>query len=213
LDKSFVAGSIYSYRPTATLPALATNGFRTPLAGDEAAGFENVTDEIAYENFLRLQENPGTSDLLPADLYMAGIIRYIINFGGQRVVQAKTDIRVLELQPGRGAELTPATVRGWLGGDASGIAEENIEIVTMSTSEFIGKIEDLNETYDMVYIGTDTEGFNLKGDGTTDYNDNSMDGLLYSNIGDVYYSSIFMAVCWTGIITSATAAIPLFPRL
>ena len=193
LDKSFVAGSIYSYRPTAALPALATDGFRAPLEGDDAAGFEDVTDEIAYENFLRLQEDPGTDDLLPADLYMAGIIRYIINFGGQRVVQAKTDIRVLELQPGRGTELTPAAVRGWLGGDASGIAEENIEIVTMSTSEFIGKIEDLNETYDMVYIGTDTEGFNLKAGETTDYNDNSMDGLLYANIGDLYYSSIYMA--------------------
>jgi hypothetical protein len=62
----------------------------------------------------------------------------------------------------------------------------------MSASEFIGRIEDLNETYDMIYLGSSTDGFNLSG-GETDYNDPDMDGLLYSNVGDLYYSSYGMS--------------------
>jgi hypothetical protein len=73
----------------------------------------------------------------------------------------------------------------WIGQDGWGDAEKTpIEIVTMSTYEFIGKIEDLNQKYHMIYIGADTEGMRMR-NSLTNYLDTDMNGLIYSNIGDL----------------------------
>jgi hypothetical protein len=157
------------------------------------SGFSAVLAEIENENFLRKVDDPDTTDLLTETVTVANTIRYIINFAGQRTVTTKTAINVLDLEPGnaQAGALTVDTVLGWLGSDTE-FGEDDITITTMSTAEFIGKIEDINETYDLVYIGTCIDGFNPKtvdGETITNYNDNSMDGLVYSNIGDTYYSS------------------------
>jgi hypothetical protein len=100
---------------------------------------------------------------------------------------------VLDLEPGNATTgaLTISTVLGWLGADSI-YGADDISITTMSTAEFIGKIEDINETYDLVYIGMCIDGFNTTTSGgvtTTNYNDNDMDGLVYTNIGDLYRSN------------------------
>lgn len=72
-----------------------------------------------------------------------------------------------------------------------------IEVTGMSTREFVGNIADLNATYDMIYVGLDTMYMNtsyqwiwknnnrlqVKSKNTI-YNDTSMNGLVYSHIGD-----------------------------
>jgi hypothetical protein len=83
---------------------------------------------------------------------MATAIRHIVNFKGQRETNEKTSIRVLDLEPAKVTSatwLTAAEVRSWI---SSALEESQIEIVHMTTGEFIGKIEDINETYDMIYI-------------------------------------------------------------
>ena len=74
----------------------------------------------------------------------------------------------------------------------------NIELTRMSIAEFIGHVEDLNADYDVIYFGMNIQMLNTqdnapnnnyvqKRDGkntTTRYNDSSMDGLVYTNIGD-----------------------------
>lgn len=127
---------------------------------------------------------------------MANATRYVINFAGQRQTINKSKITVLDLEPGRGAPLTSSTVLGWLGGSSSGLSASNISIVAMPASEFIGKLDDLVETYDMIYVGSDLTGFNTTGSGssaTTVYNDSTMNGLIYTNIGDVYKANILLA--------------------
>jgi hypothetical protein len=60
----------------------------------------------------------------------------------------------------------------------------------MSSAEFISKVEDLGE-YDMIYFGLYTDQLNTV-DGRTVYNDSSMNGLVYTNIGDIrnaYYTA------------------------
>ncbi len=83
-----------------------------------------------------------------------------------------------------------------------------IEITQMSSAEFIGKIEDLNSEYDMIFIGDDTSGMNhttiiktgddgkpknwyvpMSNSLDTEYNDATMNGLIYSNVGDYTYVS------------------------
>lgn len=70
-----------------------------------------------------------------------------------------------------------------------------IEITHQTTAEFNGKTEDLNSTYDMIYLGLDfgaynTRRMNLWLDNVDqwkvypDWNDNSMDGLIYFHNGD-----------------------------
>ena len=67
----------------------------------------------------------------------------------------------------------------------------------MTTAEFIGKVETLNDKYDLIYIGTCKDHMNtVKGvadspaAGSTVFNDHAMDGLVYYHTGDMRYSSL-----------------------
>ena len=67
------------------------------------------------------------------------------------------DIRVLELQPSE-SYLTPLT---WLWNINTYIDgfQGTMSVTQQSSVEFIGKIEDLNSTYDMLYIGSDISAY------------------------------------------------------
>lgn len=181
-----VVGNLYTYNPTVGAPgfnALANGSFATDFQGNTAAaaGFAKVLEEIKYENFLR--ENAGETERLTVELTMANAVRYILNYGGQRVVNKKTSIKVLEIEPRSGKVLTAATVLGWLP-DGHGLSARDVTITQMSTAEFIGRIDDLNETYDLIYVGDSTAGFEVDGSDVTSFTDTAMNGLLYMNMGD-----------------------------
>ena len=196
-DHNYVNKSILCFSaPFGELASLATPKFHAAYDASALAGFEAVTAEITYENFLRDTDSTATgTEKLPVEVTLANSIRYIINYAGQRQSAGeKTSITVLELQPGSNRSAISADiVRGWLGNPAAlqkktGLPDP-VKIVTMSTAEFIGKIDDLAETYDLVYIGASTAGMNVNSSGTV-YNDGqNMNGLLYSNIGDTYKCS------------------------
>lgn len=66
-----------------------------------------------------------------------------------------------------------------------------IQIKHMTTAEFIGSAEDLNSTYDMIFMGLDCEAYYLKEQWTgsenaelPDWNDDAMDGKIYFHTGD-----------------------------
>lgn len=149
--------------------------------------FYDVFYEIYHENFLRKTENPETTDLLDESVSIAKSIRYIINFGQQRQISTKAKITVLDIEPSyyipnstsTQMKLTPQRVLEWLPSNA--YLQDDITIVTMTTAEFIGKIEDVSETYDMVYFGPSTYKAS-----DYSYNDSDMDGLVYTNTGDTY---------------------------
>ncbi|MEG2008400.1 MAG: hypothetical protein RR055_06210, partial [Oscillospiraceae bacterium] len=185
---NYVANNILCFTPplktnSGDISAFATKYFHTPFAA--TADFAEVLNEIRNENFLRKNENDKTKDLLPEEVTLANSIRYIINYAGKRSVGSKESITVLELQPSTDkSAINEQVVRGWLGDGAP----KNIKIVTMPVAEFIGKIDDLTETYDLIYIGASLGGLNNNGK-TTQYNDSYMNGLLYCNIGDKYVSN------------------------
>lgn len=161
------------------LDNLVSPNFSAPILTN-TEGLEAVGEEIQYENFLRKQQGL-QNDLLPDTVTVARSLRYILNFSGRRIVEEKTAIRVLEVEPATGTQqLTVAMVKSWLPADT---AVQDINITTMSVYEFIGKLEDLSETYDMIYLGDSLSGLKTSG-GIADYYDNSMDGLLYTNVGD-----------------------------
>ncbi|MGM9521967.1 MAG: DUF5057 domain-containing protein [Oscillospiraceae bacterium] len=174
-------------------PALATNLFHEKF--ENTSPYQVVLDEITYENQLR--EVAGETKL-STDISMAACIRYIINT--HRAVNKKTAIKVLDIEPApiydqtdNNGPLTVETVRSWLPASANNPNSEEyiktIEITHMSTAALIGKIEDINEEYDLIYIGASLKGLNTtwsNGAQIVNYNDNSMDGLIYTNIGDTF---------------------------
>ncbi len=168
---------------------ILTSAYRDELRDDyEAVGnpFYEVYEEIIDDNFLR--EVSGAVKL-PTEVSIANSLRHIINYPYRRPDAEKTAINVLQLQPIQEGttkvsadEITADDVLEWLP-ESTKIEKENITINTMAITEFIGKIEEITEVYDMVYIGASNEGFKLSGD-KPNYVDNTMDGLYYTSIGD-----------------------------
>ena len=197
-DHNYVARNVYCFAPDSEASALATGSFRTAFADVKCqAGFADALTEILNENFLRERDGLGASAMLEERISMATAIRYIINYAGTRVTASSSTVRVLELQPATAnTSISKPQVYQWLGSPAalSDYASRAgaITITTMSMAEFVGRIEDLVENYDLIYVGDSTTGLNIMSNGTTNYNDNDMDGLLYSNIGDKYVTNYLL---------------------
>ncbi len=162
-DKNFVVEQTYSvYSPIALVRPdfAADNIYRDGTAVDAmvAEGFEAVLDEILSENLNREADSSGAYELLPTDVSQASAVRHVLNYKNRRQIEVKKNLRVLEIQPAKSAEnsydLTEEEIKSW----APGV--ETVQIVRMTTAEFIGKIEDINEEYDLIYIGTDRDYMN-----------------------------------------------------
>jgi hypothetical protein len=91
----------------------------------------------------------------------------------------KPQINILDLEPSNDVTLTEEIIRKLIP-----MYPGRINIEQQTTAEFIGKIEDLNSTYDLIFIGTKTGKMNTDDDGKTVYNDPMMDGLIYTHVGD-----------------------------
>ena len=164
--------------------------------GEIEPGFQCVLDEIKLDNLYREADTSGNYKPLSTSISQAKAVRHILNYRDRRKVETKKDIRVLEIQPAMAdtPELTLDQLKEW----APGV--ETADITVMTTAEFIGKIEKLNETYDLIYIGTSKDHLNMRywmdrnytgkpdknhiPSGTA-FNDADMDGLIYCNIGDL----------------------------
>ena len=188
------------------------NGVRQPVFTDlledfidemqEADGFASVRALIEQENTLRTP-----LDAIDTTLSKAMVLQYILNYPYERSFSDKEELRVLDIEPAMGALyldenadtdddriLTKTKLADW-----TGVAIDKITITRMTSAEFIGKIEDMNMEYDLVYIGLGYAGDNSdsevteQGDymnrdenGNTVYNDSLMDGLVYTHTGDAF---------------------------
>ena len=175
--------NVYLNDDSAT-PYVASD-FLTDCKGTAAkvATFGAVLKEIQYENFLA-EKNGITSTKLEEKITKASITRYILNWYMHRVT-VKSEITVLDLEPCYDFDANlDKTIKQFMGmGDTY---TGKINIRKMASAEFIGKIEDLNEQYDMIYLGAKTGTMNTDENGRTKYNDTTMDGLIYSHVGDYY---------------------------
>ena len=151
-------------------------------------GFKEVKKDIDEELFYLQVAQKDTSSFNSV-ISKATSIRYILNFGDRRTV-GKTEIRVLDIEPyfSRDVENSnPRTVlsrvnnggdnritvldnfardifdKTWFNQNVSNTTKpENIMVTGVGTKEFIGRIEDLNENYDLIYIGMDTAYLNTR---------------------------------------------------
>lgn len=170
-----------------------TNGYAAkdylteiPSDSERAGIYSDVLAEIRYENFLSQKSSQNQGEDLKESITKASITRYILNWYMHRVI-VKSELKVLDLEPcydfGQDA-LTAARVKELMGlGDTY---EGTIEITQMASTEFIGKVEDLNACYDLIYVGARCGNMNTDSNGETVYNDSNMNGLIYTHVGDAY---------------------------
>lgn len=156
---------------------------------EDVKALGEVANLVKQENLIRSEE-----EKLSTNLTRAFLLQYIIDYSQHRSLGEKDSFRVLEIQPTMAYtedttvyELTKAKVAQW-----AGVSEDaDIVIDTMSTAEFIGKVDDLNAEYDLIYIGADISNLNTKS-GKTVYNDPRMNGLIYTHTGDLILGKIML---------------------
>ena len=183
--KEALYDNVYLNDDSAT-PYVASD-FLTDCKGTAAkvATFGAVLKEIQYENFLAKKNNSNAAQM-DEEISKASITRYILNWYMHRVT-VKSSVRVLDLEPcydfKSATTLTADRVKEFMG--RKDTYTGSVEIKQMSSAEFIGKVEDLNEKYDMIYLGARVGKMNTE-NGVTVYNDPQMKGLIYSHVGDYY---------------------------
>ena len=185
--KEFLTENVYLYDDSEGNKPYVASDYLTDIDSSKQWIYSAVKKEIQYENFLTDKSGSG-GNKLAENITKASVTRYILNWYMHRVT-VKSSIRVLDLEPcydfddTSKSELQTAVVN-MMG--MTGIYDASaINIKQMSSAEFIGKIEDLNEKYDMIYLGARVGKMNTE-NGVTVYNDPQMKGLIYSHVGDYY---------------------------
>lgn len=185
-----VKENVYLYTPDATAPQLATSSFIKAFSDTNA--YSEVSERINYVNAQRGGQGAESDRLVDTKVSMATVVRHIIN--ASQPTSTKGSVRILDIEPGNPYEgsssnLSKETVQNkWLAGTPT--KAYSPAITTWSTSEFIGKLDEIGEEFDIVYVGTNisrytqtTQANNLNQQ-IIDCMDNNMDGLVYTNIGD-----------------------------
>ena len=201
-QNGYVNGNIYMIpKNTADSEAFLLRDFAAALTqptDDDTAfqtdadsiGFGEIAEYINAENKIRKTENDadtGTKyEYFDKKISKDIILSYIISYADKRDIVNPTDsLNILDIEPGKvndsSKALTYDKLKKWLGTNCPDY--ENVKITCITSSEFIGRIEDLNN-YDMIYMGLVADNLNYD-QGHTVYNDWNMDGLIYSNVGDI----------------------------
>ena len=194
----YVVGNEYviprNYNPNEDVPFVLRDDFATAFIENDdetkfvdAAKNENF-DEIAKyinsENTSRKNENSTLGEIkyeyYDKKISKAIVLSYIISYADKRDVAKPVDeLNILDIEPGMNSQsdcITPLkkNLKSWLGANCP--ADDNIHITCVNSSEFIGRIEDLNN-YDMIYMGLCCDNLNKSwenGAKITVYNDSSM---------------------------------------
>lgn len=205
----YVVGNEYviprNYEPDTDVPFVLRDDFATAFIAnnDETQffneakneNFDEIAEYINSENTSRKNENDTLGqkkyDYYDKKISKEIVLSYIISYADKRdVAKPVEELNILDIEPGMNSQsncITPLkkNLKSWLGANCP--ADDKIKITCVNSSEFIGRIEDLNN-YDMIYMGLCCDNLNKRwenGANITVYNDSSMNGLIYSNVGDI----------------------------
>ncbi|MFU0826396.1 MAG: hypothetical protein ACFWTJ_02505 [Lachnoclostridium sp.] len=174
-----VLRNTYSYNGTSDIVQYFTKinyGLTEVAKSDTGISYSKEFYDWMEENARKTDSNA----LRPVNATSSQAIEYIVNL--EKTNHSKESITILDLEPCNDFKLTVSDIRKMLP-EYTGI----INIEQQTTAEFIGKIDDLINTYDLIYIGTNTGKMNTvieNGKVKTVYNDPMLDGLIYTHVGD-----------------------------
>lgn len=178
-------------------------------------GFGEIADMINSENFIRKTENNATHagyEMFEQKIFVSTAIEYIISYVNKREEYSIDTLHVLDIEPypytlkrdwmSRTEENKLKTEMAERIKLLLGAPEDiTVEITHKSMAEFEGTVEDLCK-YDVIYMGLqidaetqnpspqivtekDQNGNDIQVT-RTNFRDDDMDGLMYSNIGDIF---------------------------
>lgn len=169
--------------------------------------FPDVVSAIDHENETNAYFESNREQIDAEEISADMVLQYLLNYTGQAVEIKKNHISVLEIEPcadfsydykrdSKGNYLLDSSgnkqmtdkqlefIKKWINYFAQQNRWSDVSFTCMSMQEFIGKNEDLNATYDMIYIGSNIGKFKQTSSGVRAFNDESMTGLVYTHIGD-----------------------------
>lgn len=207
--QGYVVGNEYviprNYNPDNDVPFVIRDDFAVSfIANEDEAQFVNaaknenfgeIAEYINSENTSRKNENSTLGqdkyEYYDKKISKEIVLSYIISYADKRdVAKPVEELNILDIEPGMNSQsdcITPLkkNLKSWLRSNCP--AADKIKITCVNSSEFIGRIEDLNN-YDMIYMGLCCDNLNKRWENGTNisvYNDSSMNGLIYSNVGDI----------------------------
>lgn len=226
VNGNFVTGNVYVYNHHMSDfddPKSMIDAGDMFANGDFNTAYKTSVAQKAFGavlNYITATNKNSITGQMPPVVTPAVVIQYILISDGNPLTVVKTSLDVLEIQPvteflyndERGseeyAELDADTkknrddfIKNYLG-DYYTKKGDYITFTSMSIDEFNGHNEDLVETYDIIYIGSETGDLYYLSDLTTvipekgvygtttgtmslpTYNDAKMNGMVYYNIGD-----------------------------
>lgn len=166
----YVVGNEYviprNYNPDNDVPFVIRDDFAVSfIANDDEAQFvkaaenENfgeIAEYINSENTSRKNENSTLGqdkyEYYDKKISKEIVLSYIISYADKRDVAKPVDeLNILDIEPGMNSQsdcITPLkkNLKSWLGANCP--ADDNIHITCVNSSEFIGRIEDLNNYED-----------------------------------------------------------------
>lgn len=177
-DHHFVNKSVYVINKDKknSMPAIFDSFATAFIKGDQNnfveladnQGFKEIAESILEENNIIRQGIQGTTDnteFFKLEISKARAIEYIISFNSKRRKATDDVIKVLDIEPAKvvgqnsdNSQRIKEKIAAWFSPNITDIKSSS---VTMPTSEFIGKTDDLSN-YDIIYVGLDTSSFNYK---------------------------------------------------
>ena len=161
----------------------------------KSVGFGEIATYINEQNLNRKTENEALGEnryeYFDLAISKAIAIEYIISAINVPVVEKNDSFKVLDIEPcyvddRTGDAISGETIKKWFTDKKYEV--KDVKVTHVSMAEFIGKIDDLT-AYDMIYFGLSRNKFHLDQGGNTLYNDSRMNGLIYSNVGDICVAS------------------------
>lgn len=203
----------------AALPAGVTGEvYDTILISDGSTGF--LQEFLAATVQELISTNPDTpsasnsemfdyyaaqTGVRPTDISMADCYKYVlINAQADRTqgVVYKDKLHILELQACN--EFVYGS-KYWqlyyisMFPQFAGSINDDVEVTTMTTYQFVGDITDLNTEYDLILIGSRQDATN----GADGYNDTSMGNLIYTSVGDIVTTVHNKSWFWSNSVNKA----------
>ena len=159
--------------------------------GSTGSGFSEVLNLIQSENALLSEDNR-----IPESVCKAKAIEYIINYSVGFIAEF-TDLRIMELQPTNNdqADLKAenptdnSTTLYWQRNATGSVKKQvlrssrkvNVQVTTKTPASFNSEWEDINQNYNLVFVGLDGQKLNYAAGlwSSTVYNDQDLNGKLY----------------------------------
>lgn len=159
--------------------------------GNTGSGFSEVLNLIQSENALLSEDNR-----IPESVCKAKAIEYIINYSVGFIAEF-TDLCIMELQPTNNdqADLKAenptdnSTTLYWQRNAKGSVKKQvlrssrkvNVQVTTKTPSSFNSEWEDINQNYNLVFVGLDGQKLNYAAGlwSSTAYNDSNLNGKLY----------------------------------